>query len=307
MARFLVTGGAGFIGSHIAEELIKDGSNEVVIFDDLSSGSERNISHLKGRSRFIKGDIRDAGAVLRSMKDIEIVFHNAAFVSAFDSYNKPAHTNEVNIGGTYNVLDAANRAGAKRVVLASSAAVYGPEADVPNREDMLPRPESPYAVAKACNEYHARMFSRHKGLETVCLRYFNVYGPRQDPSSEYSGVISRFVDAIKAGKNPVIFGDGTQTRDFIFVKDVAALNIKAAFSEECGRGEVINIGTGTETNLLQVIASLKHVLKKDVDVIFEPWRDGDIRRSVALTDLARSMLGANRTADFTTGIEATLA
>jgi len=298
----MVTGGAGFIGSHIAEEIVREGLGDVVIFDNLSSGNEANIAHLRAGVRFVKGDTRNTLEVMKAMEGVDYVFHQAAFVSAFDSYNKPQLANDVNIGGTFNVLDAARKAGAMRVVLASSAAIYGTESQLPNREKLLPAPESPYAISKACNEYHARLFSKYWGLETVCLRYFNVFGPRQDPSSEYSGVISRFVEAISRGKNPIIYGDGSQTRDFVYVKDVARANIRAALADACGKGEIINVGTGRETSLLDVIGALREVYGREINPEFRPWRDGDIRRSVASTDLAKRILGIESTADFVSGM-----
>lgn len=302
MTRFLITGGAGFIGSHIAERIVRDGLGDVTILDDLSSGFENNVAHIRDKLDLLIGDTRDLGDVEKAMAGADYVFHEAAFVSAFDSYNYPGKTNDINIQGTYNILDAASRCKVKRVVLASSAAIYGREPRIPNKEDMPPLPESPYAVAKICNEYHARMFSQLKGLETVCLRYFNVFGPRQDPSSEYSGVISRFVERIGNSEVPEIFGDGKQTRDFIYVGDVAVANIKAAFSKKCGRGEAINIGTGRETSLLQLIDALKTATGKNIEPVFKPAREGDIPRSLADVSAARELLGFKAETAFNDGI-----
>lgn len=307
MVRYVITGGAGFIGSHIAEQLAARGNSDVIALDDLSSGGEKNLLHLGQRVRLIRGDIRDRTAVAAAFKGCEIVFHQAAFVSAFDSYNRPDDVHEINIQGTWNVLDAASKAGVRRVVLASSAAVYGPACALPNREDMLPAPESPYAISKACNEYQARLFARHHGLETVCLRYFNAFGPRQDPSSEYSGVISRFVDAVREDKRPVVFGDGLQTRDFISVQDVALANIRAAHAPACGAGEALNIGTGRETSLLDVLRALEDACGRKLTPEFRKTREGDIRRSVAAVDRARELIGFEASDDFTNAIARLLA
>jgi UDP-glucose 4-epimerase len=307
MPRYAITGGAGFIGSHIAEEIVVQGLGNVIVFDDLSSGHEHNLMHLKEHVHFIKGDIRDRAALETAFAGCDIVFHEAAFVSAFDSYNKPELTNEINVLGTMNVLDCALKAGVRRVVLASSAAVYGTESMLPNREDMPLGPESPYAIAKASDEFYARMFSRQKGLETVCLRYFNVFGPRQDPASEYSGVISRFLDAIRLSKRPVIYGDGLQTRDFIAVQDVARANILAAHAPACGAAEVINIGTGRETSLLDVLHALEKALGRELNAEFRASREGDIRRSVACVDRARERLQFEAQADFDAGVAALVA
>lgn len=304
MRRFLITGGAGFIGSHIAEAIVSKDLGEVVVYDNLSSGKEENLRSLGDRVRLVRGDIRMPNELVSVLKGCEVVFHEAAFVSAFDSYNQPELTNAVNIDGTFNVLTAARKAGCRRVVLASSAAIYGTESALPNSEEMLPRPLSPYAIGKLCNEYHARLFATSWGLETVCLRYFNVYGPRQNPSSEYSGVISRFTDVLSAGRQPTIYGDGSQTRDFIFVKDVAQANLCAAFAEKCGHGEVINVGTGRETSLNMVLAALQEVYGREVHPEWKPWRDGDIHRSVAKVDRAREVIGFCADTEFVAGMRA---
>lgn len=302
MTKILITGGAGFIGSHIAEELMRRNLGDVTIFDDLSSGFERNIAHIRRKVKFIRGDTRNMADIEGAMVGIEYVFHNAALVSAFDSYNKPELTREVNIVGTQNVLAAALNAGVKRVVLASSAAIYGPNAGLPNSEEMKPDPASPYAEAKLQNEIDAKEYAK-RGLGTVSLRYFNVFGPRQDPSSEYSGVISRFKEINKAGKTPVIYGDGSQTRDFIYVKDVAGANILAGLNKNCGNGEVFNIGTGRETSLLQLIDAFGKAMRRKIDPEFRPRRVGDIKRSVADVSLAKKVLGFEAETDFNSGIK----
>lgn len=302
MARFLITGGAGFIGSHIAEGILAQGLGDVLVFDDLSTGHADNIRHMKRGITFVQGDVRDEEALTKACEGVEVVFHEAAFVSAFDSFNKTEFTEDINVGGTLNVLKAAGETGVRRVVLASSAATYGPKSILPNREDMDPAPGSPYADSKIEGERLARRFAEERGLETVCLRYFNVYGPRQDPSSEYSGVISRFVEAAGRGEAPVIYGDGKQTRDFIYAGDVARANILAAFSERTGKGEAINIGTGRETSLLDIIDALGNALDRKIEPRFEPVREGDIPRSVADVSRAREILDFTAEVDFTEGI-----
>ena len=232
---YLVTGGAGFIGSHICEELVSQG-HAVRAFDNLSSGYRRNIEHLGQSVEFVEGDIRDPEALDRACRSVTHIFHEAALVSVFDSVEKPAEANDINITGTLNVLLAAKKNNAQRVVLASSSAVYGNDPVLPKAETMLPQPESPYAVSKVTGEYYLRVFAQLHGMETVSLRYFNVFGPRQDPGSFYSGVISRFTDDVKNSRTPTVFGDGLQSRDFVFVRDVVQANMLAMHSGQCGTG-----------------------------------------------------------------------
>jgi len=219
------------------------------------------------------------------------VFHEAALVSVFESVDKPRDNHEINVTGTFNVLAAARDARAQRVIMASTAAIYGNRPEVPKREEMLPEPESPYGLAKLAGEYYLSIFARLYGLETVALRYFNVYGPRQDPRSMYSGVISRFVEALRTGTAPVVCGDGEQTRDFVYVKDVVAANLLAATSSKVGAGQVINIGTGRQTSLLGLLRTLKRVSRRRFTTEFQPARKGDVRHSVAAVGRARALLG----------------
>lgn len=302
MSKYLITGGAGFIGSHIADELVRCEMGEVIIYDNLSSGHRENIEHLGDKIQMIEGDVRDRDHLLRIMDGVDCVFHEAAFVSAFDSFNKIGLTNEVNLIGTVNVLESAKSAGARRVVLASSAAVYGNDASLPCVENAKVDPQSPYAITKVAGEFYARLFASSFGVETVCLRYFNVFGPRQDPSSEYSGVISRFFDAVLCKRRPVIFGDGKHTRDFIFVKDVARANILAANSDRCGKGEAINIGSGVETRLNGIIAAIEKAVGKEIEPLFKDARENDIRRSVAKVKLSKKLLGFKYETPFVDGI-----
>lgn len=286
----LVTGGAGFIGSHLVEALAADGA-EVRVFDNLSSGRAENLADVRGRVDLIVGDIRSPEQLAAAMGGVGTVVHLAALVSVADSVERPAENYEINVQGTVNVLEAARAAGARRVVLASSAAVYGNDPALPKREDMPPAPASPYAAAKLADEYIARVHAELYGLETVSLRFFNVYGPRQDPSSPYSGVISRFTDALARGEAPRVFGDGLQTRDFVYVRDVAEAIRLAATSPQVGRGEVLNVGTGRASSLMDVLAALTPLAGRAAPPVFEPPRPGDVRHSVADISRIRERLG----------------
>jgi len=287
---YLITGGCGFIGSHIAEALKKQ-KHTVIIYDNLSSGYEHNIADFREKITFIKADIRDMKALITAMQGVDYVFHKAAMVSVFDSVERPIENHDINITGTLNVLNAAKESGVKRVVAASSASVYGNDPVLPKTEDMISSPESPYAFAKVAMEHYMRLFAELYGLETVTLRYFNVYGPRQDPGSMYSGVISKFCDDILADRKPTVFGDGLQTRDFIFIQDVVEANFLAMSNQTLGKGEVFNIATGYRTSLLDLIDIIKDLSGKDVKSRFKDVRRGDIRHSVADISRARHELG----------------
>ncbi|MCX7819950.1 MAG: NAD-dependent epimerase/dehydratase family protein [Kiritimatiellae bacterium] len=286
----LVTGGAGFIGSHLVEALAADGV-EVRAFDNLSSGRAENLAGVRGRVDLIVGDVRSEAQLAAAMDGVGVVVHLAALVSVADSVERPAENYEINVMGTVRVLEAARAAGVRRVVCASSAAVYGNEPTLPKREDMPPVPASPYAAAKLAGEQIARVHAELYGLGTVSLRFFNVYGPRQDPSSPYSGVISRFVEALARGEPPRVFGDGRQTRDFVFVRDVVAAIRRAADSPAVGRGEVFNVGTGRASSLLEVLGVLGPLAGHSPAPRFEPPRPGDVRHSVADISRIREVLG----------------
>ncbi len=301
MATYLVTGGCGFIGSHIAESLVEQ-EHIVIIYDNLSSGYERNIAGFRDKIAFIEADIRDVRALTDAMQGVDYVFHEAAMVSVFDSVERPIENHDINITGTLNVLVAARECGVKRVVAASSAAVYGDDPALPKTEEMIPCPESPYALAKIVNEHYTRVFANLYGLETVVLRYFNVYGPRQDPGSMYSGVIAKFSDDILAGRNPTVFGDGLQTRDFIFVRDVVEANFLAMHNPNLGKGEVFNIATGRRTSLLNLLDILKVLVGKDVNPRFKDARRGDVRHSVADITWAQRELGFTPRYDLREGL-----
>ena len=302
MSNYLITGGAGFIGSHIAEELTGEGHN-VRIFDNLSSGHLHNLDHLKGKVEFVKGDVRDRAAIEAAMKGVDFCYHEAALVSVFESVEKPFDNHDINMTGALNVLNAAKLAGAKRVVFASSAAIYGHDPALPKREDMRPQPASPYAAGKITGEYYLSIFAQLYGVQTVSLRYFNVFGPRQDPKSMYSGVISKFSDDLKAGRTPTIFGDGQQTRDFVFVKDIVQANIKAMRSPNAGNGEAFNVATGQTASLLDMLRVLGELTGKTITPNFRDARQGDIRHSSADIARAREILGYEPRFNLKSGLE----
>jgi UDP-glucose 4-epimerase len=239
----------------------------------------------------VVGDIRDEAQVDRAMGGIDYVFHEAALVSVFDSVRRPVDNNEINITGTLRVLEACRKHRVRRVVLASSAAVYGNNPELPKREPMRPEPESPYAIGKIAGEYYFRAYHALHGIETAALRYFNVYGPRQDPSSMYSGVISKFASALAEGSQPTIFGDGRQTRDFVFVKDVVQANLRAMRSPNAGQGQVFNVGTGLRASLLELLDVLAGFAGVKPAPSFQEFRAGDIRDSVSDIGAARAALG----------------
>jgi UDP-glucose 4-epimerase len=299
---YLITGGCGFIGSHLAEALVS-GGNRVRIYDNLSSGYEKNIFSVRNKAELIKADIRDLSAITSAMSGVDYVFHGAALVSVFDSVKHPRDNHDINITGTLNVLTAARDKAVKRVVFASSAAVYGNNPELPKREDMKPEPESPYGLAKVASEHYLYVFAKLYGLETVGLRFFNIYGPRQDPDSLYSGVISRFVKTILEGNPPAVFGDGKQTRDFVFVDDVVQACILAMHSTGVGNGDVFNIGSGFQTSLIDLLEVLKELTGKSFDIEFHEPRAGDLKHSCADITLARQKLLFSPRHDIRTGLK----
>lgn len=301
MANCLVTGGAGFIGSHIVEALVSQG-NRVHVLDNLSTGHKKNLDAVAGRINFIKGDIRDEATVRRAMQGIEYVFHLAAMVSVPESMEKPVEAEMVNTVGTLNLLTAARLAGARRLVFSSTCAVYGDEPTLPKTEAMTPHPKSPYAISKLAAEQYCRLFTGAMGLETVILRYFNVFGPRQDPSSVYSGVISIFVNRMLQGAAPFIYGDGEQTRDFVFVKDVVQANLLAA-DTPAAAGHIFNIGTGRQFSVNQLFNTLRAITGANLEPVYKPARAGDIRHSYADPSQARAVLGWSAGVSFEAGLE----
>jgi len=301
----LITGGAGFIGSHLAEALVAEGCR-VTVLDNLSTGSLANLDPVSGFVNFIKGDIRDRETLDKAMKGCDVVFHEAAVVSVAQSVEDPIGSALVNDIGTLYVLESARRNRVRRVVLASSAAVYGDESDVPNREEMIPKPKSPYAIHKLTDELYARTYYELYGLETVCLRYFNVFGPRQDPSSPYSGVISIFMTQSVSKSRPVIYGDGEQYRDFVYVKDVIRANLMVASTRNVGGGR-FNIGVGryiTVNRLWQLVSGLAGF---DITPEYLPARSGDIFESVSSIERAGEALGYRSKYAFEESLEETFA
>jgi UDP-glucose 4-epimerase len=300
----LVTGGAGFIGSHLVDALLDHGVS-VAVLDNLTSGREENLAPVRDRIDFRKGDIRDADALADACQGRDVVFHEAAVVSVPQTVEDPVGSALVNDIGTLQVLEAARKSGVRRVVLASSSAVYGDDPTLPKREDMAPLPKSPYAVQKLTGEFHAALYQELYGLETVCLRYFNVYGPRQDPSSPYSGVISIFMDKAFAGEAPKVHGDGEQSRDFVFVADVVRANLLAA-SVEAAAGGRFNVGVGDAVTINQLWGHVARMSGLDLSPEYGPPRPGDIRHSRSAIERARGILGFEPAAAFEDGLARTL-
>jgi len=299
----LVTGGAGFIGSHIVDALLSNGC-QVIVLDDLSTGRLSNLKHIKDKISFYKGDIRDREALDTAAKDCEVIFHQAAMVSVPQTVENPVDSAMVNEVGTLSLLESARKSNVKRVVLASSCAIYGDDSQLPKVEDMLPKPLSPYAVQKLTGEYYARLYNDLYGLETVCLRYFNVYGPKQDPMSPYSGVISIFMSRAVSKEAPVIYGDGKQYRDFIFVNDVVRANLLAA-STDGASGKIFNVGTGKYITIDRLWKMTCDLCSLNIKPEYKPPRDGDIVESVANIDHAEKVLGFNPKYSFEEGLKIT--
>ncbi len=301
--RTVVTGGGGFIGSHVVEELLRRGA-EVVALDDFSSGKEGNLSGMKGRLEVVRGSICDLDALRGALRGAGAVIHLAARTSVPRSVADPIESNRVNIDGTLNVLVAARDAGARRVVFAASSSAYGETSTLPKIETMRAEPISPYGVTKFVGELYAQVFGRCYGLDNVSLRYFNVFGPRQDPGSPYSGVLSRFCTALLNGQPPVVFGDGEQSRDFTYVTNVVDATLRAADTPGVS-GMVFNVGTGGRFTLNQTLALLGKISGKPAQPKYDPPRSGDIRDSQADISMARKMLGYVPSVDFEEGLRHT--
>jgi nucleoside-diphosphate-sugar epimerase len=288
MNKYVVTGGAGFIGSTLFRTLLEDGS--VSVIDNLLTGNERNLEEVRGRVEFHRADIRDPDAIAPLIRGADVVFHLAAIPSVPRSIDDPAPSHEVNIDGTFNVFHAAARGGARRIVYAASSSAYGDSETLPKVETMTPRPKSPYAVQKLLGEHYASVFHSCFGLETVALRFFNVYGPRQDPTSPYSGVLSLFMKHLLARTSPTIFGDGEQSRDFTYVEDVAALCVKASRAPGVA-GRMFNAGNGCRYTLNLIWDILQKMEGVRIPVKYGPPRAGDVRHSLADTAAAVAELG----------------
>jgi UDP-glucose 4-epimerase len=301
MRTFLVTGGAGFIGSHIATALTERG-DRVRVLDNLSTGHRLNLAHIESKVEFIEGDLTDRDAVARAVVGVECVFHQAALASVPRSVEAPLDTNAACVTGTVSLLDAARRAGVRRVVYAASSSAYGDQPTSPKRETDLPAPISPYGAAKLAAEYYCRAFTATYGFETVALRYFNVFGPRQDPASPYSAVIPLFITALLSGKQPVVYGDGGQSRDFTYVANVVHANLLAADAKGAS-GRVFNIANGRATSLLELLRQLNALLGTNVQPDHRPPRPGDIRESLADISAARTVLGYEPQVPFDEGLK----
>lgn len=289
MTLVLVTGGAGFIGSHLVEALVRRG-DRVRVLDNFTTGKKENLASVWDQIELIEGDIRDRSAVCRAVAGVEQIFHQAALVSVPLSVQDPLANHTVNVDGTFNLLNAAREAEVQTFVYASSAAVYGDLPDPLKVESVTPAPLSPYGLAKRIGEEYAALFTHLYGLNIVCLRYFNVYGPRQDPHSPYSGVISIFLERARTGQPATIFGDGHQRRDFVYVGDVVRANLMAAACPAAS-GRVFNVGTGHATTILRLWDLVQTVVGVRLPAQFAPERAGDVRHSVADPDLARRVLG----------------
>ncbi len=308
MDRMAVTGGAGFIGSNLAEHLASQGYS-VVIVDNFLTGKEQNLAgwteRAGGRVEVLKMDINETDRLRAAFRGVRYVFHQAAIPSVPRSIADPKATQHSNISGTLSVLLASRDAGVKRVVAASSSSIYGDDPCLPKKEDRVGRPLSPYALSKAVTEEYCRLFHQLFGLETACLRYFNVFGPRQDPKSEYAAVIPRFATRLLACKSPIIYGDGEQTRDFTYVANVVDANWKAATHPDAA-GQVFNIGCGTQTSLNQLVQALNGILGTSWQPQYEPARTGDVRHSVADVSKAERLLGYSPAISLRDGLERVL-
>ncbi|MFC1745384.1 NAD-dependent epimerase/dehydratase family protein [Candidatus Riflebacteria bacterium] len=305
MTKILVTGGAGFIGSHLVKHFVQEG-HFVKVIDNLLSGHLKNLESVRDEIEFIQEDIRNESALIKALNGIETVFHQAAMSSVPKSIANPILSQEINVNGTLGLLCCCQKSSVRRVIFAASSSFYGDTETLPKVESMPERVKSPYAAGKFMGEIFMRLFYQIHGLETISLRYFNVFGPFQDPDSEYAAVVPAFIDALLNNKRPVIFGDGMQTRDFTFISNVVHANI-LAFKAEKLRGEVVNIGCGKRISLLNL---LKQICK-DMDLPFNPEfkeaRQGDVKHSLASIEKAREILGYEPIADFSVGIPETIA
>ncbi len=304
--KIVITGGAGFIGSNLAEELSKEKDNEIITVDDLSTGRIENIQTLgkfDQNIKFVKGSVIDLDLLKGIFKDVDYVFHQAAIPSVPRSVKDPIASNKANVNGTLNVLVAAKDRGVKKVIYASSSSIYGDTPKLPKREDMMPNPLSPYAVTKLLGEYYCEVFTEVYGLKTVSLRYFNVYGPKQDPYSDYAAVIPRFINRVLENKPPVIYGDGEQTRDFTFVKDVVKANILAAKSNANG---VYNIACGNRISINELADMIMKIMGKNLTLIYDAPREGDVRHSLGDISKAKKSLGYEPRYNLEEGLRGTI-
>ena len=302
--KYLVTGGAGFIGSNIVEELVKRGK-DIRVLDDLSTGKEEHLEPFMDKIEFQKGDIRSEDDTKKALQGVDIVIHQAALRSVAKSVKRPVVTNDVNVNGTLNLLLLSKEAGVKRLVYASSSSVYGDCEEYPQKEIFAPMPISPYAVSKLAGEYYCRMFTKTMGFDAVSLRYFNVFGPRQNPESQYSAVIPAFIDKLAKDQPCVIDGDGMQSRDFTYVSNVVDANLAACEAEGVA-GKVFNVACGSDHSVIEVAEELKKIMGKDIEFVHGPKRPGDVARTFADVDQLKNVLGVDLRVDFYEGLKKTV-
>jgi UDP-glucose 4-epimerase len=305
MAKVLITGVAGFIGSSLARGLLAEGAT-VRGIDNLSTGKLANVEEIRSQIEFCEADVCDASAMEAACKGMDYVFHEAAIPSVPQSVADPIGTNGPNLNGTLQVLEAARKAGVKRLVYAASSAAYGDDPALPKTETMLPGPISPYAVQKLAGEHYLASYFRVYGLETVSLRYFNIFGPRQDPTSQYSGVLARFVAQMSRGETPTIFGDGSTSRDFTYIDNVVSANLTVARTSANVAGRLFNVATGRRVTLLEAYAAIKRLVGYQGEVNFKPEREGDIKHSFADISLAEKVWGYSVGVQFEEGLEKTI-
>ena len=304
MAHYLVTGGCGFVGSHLVETLVQKGER-VRVFDNCSTGKAENIAHLKDQIEFIDGDLRELDAIQQAVVDVDYVFHQGARPSVARSVADPILSNNININGTLNILVAARDAGVKRVVYAASSSAYGNTPTLPRSETLSPQPASPYAITKYVGECYCRVFTQVFGLETVALRYFNIFGPRQNPTSQYSAVIPKFIHAYLHGNSPAIEGDGEQSRDFTYIANAVHANLLACHAEDAV-GEVFNIGCGQQTSINKLAGLIGEMMETDAKPIYTISRPGDVRHSCADIRKAQQLLGYEPKVELKTGLRRTI-
>ena len=304
MTQYLVTGGAGFIGSHLVQALVQRG-HRVRVLDNLATGFRENLAEVANAIEFVEGDLRDFDTVCTAMQKVEVIYHEAALPSVARSVQNPLDSNNTNITGTLNVLTAARDLRVRRVVMASSSSIYGSNPALPKEESMTPAPVSPYAVTKFTGELYARVFSQLYGLETVCLRYFNVFGPRQDPTTQYAGAIAKFMTCALQGRPYPVFGDGEQSRDFTYIENVVEANLLAAEAPIQGHA-LMNIAYGERATLNQIIAILNQLTGQNLPTIYSAERAGDVRHSLASIERAGQLLGYAPRVNLQEGLEKTL-
>ncbi len=301
----MVTGGAGFIGSNIVDDLIKKGA-KVSVLDNFATGFRENLDEISGDFDFIEGDLNDDVKLKSALEGVNVVFHQAALPSVPRSIENPWKTHQACVNGTFNLLLKSKEKNVRRVIYAASSSAYGDQETLPKVETMIPKPLSPYAAAKLMGEYYCQVFSRVYSLETICLRYFNVFGPRQNPSSTYSGVISRFIDSLMTGKTPIIYGDGEQSRDFTFIANVVDANIKAAQAEK-GVGEIINVANGERISLNELLGVLKRITENlNIQADYQTERKGDVKHSQADNNRAAEWLNYQKLVGLEEGLRQTI-